>query len=127
MRLGIAMDQGELAHGPRSVKRRQAYVIGSCGGAGRRSRSISAHQPNGIFLGGNMIGAALALGIDRISRKIRRRLLISGIAWYLIDLKFSHLRSGGELKVKVALPREDSRGRAFFIPTIETGATSCRT
>ncbi len=66
-------------------------------------------------------------GTDRISRKVQRSLLLSEIVWYLMKSRHSHLRLGGELKVKLALPRENSRGRAFFIPTNQAGARSCRT
>ena len=63
--------------------------------------------------------------IWRLSQKSRRTLLLFGIVEYLIDIEPSHLRWGGKLKVKVALPHEYSPREGLFF-TIQIGARSCR-
>ena len=55
------------------------------------------------------------LGAGGQNSELTRSLLTSGIGRYQINLELPRLRWGGEEKVKMAPPCEDSRGMGFFV------------
>ena len=68
------------------------------------------------------------LGAGGQKSELTRSLLTSGIGRYQMNLELPRLRWGGEEKVKMAPPCEDSPGMGFlFVTTIESGARSWRT